>query len=650
MSMRPGACLAILLAFAPVASASPQLEEQRAAFRDAYADAELGIWELSAERRALLEDYVLWPDLRAAFLRARLGRVPDAEVRAFIGRYAGLKPARELRYRFALSLAERGRRDAFREIYDAHYADLGVERLDCLALATELDAGLPGALPARARELWLVGHSQVAECDTPFTKLKRAGLIDETLHRQRFALAIEARELSMARYLARSLPDSFQDEARRWSRALGDPERFLADRDAAQDWPASRERLAAAIERLAYADPRAASHHWEVLAKRYDFGDGLAARVSRHVALWLARHHEGEAYDALIDLDGAAVDAEVRRWRVLSALRQGAFADVLAHIDALPADERETARWRYWRGVALAETGGAGARALFAELAGDRSYYGFLAADALRGDYAYGHRALAADERAIASLAADPAFIRARELFFTGLDGRGRSEWDAAVRGLPPAERTQAALLAHRWGWHSRAIATLADEERYDDLEVRYPLPHAAAFAKHATAARVDAAWALGVARSESLFMPDIRSAAGAVGVMQLTPATARRTAQELGEPWQGLVTLTDPDSNIRLGTWFLGRMQARFGGNPVLATAAYNAGPLRVEDWLPRADPLDARIWIETIPYAETRSYVRRVLTAETIFHWRLGAKGTRLSARLTEVPPAQTLARLAD
>jgi len=454
----------------------------------------------------------------------------------------------------------------------------------------------------------------------------------------------------MARYLARSLPDSFRAEARRWSGALGDPERFLSDHVASQDSPGSRERLAAAIERLAYGDPRAAAGHWRALANRYDFGDELAARVSRHVALWLARHHETDAYDALVDLDGEAVDTEVRRWRVLAALRRGAFDYALAHIDALPADERDRERWRYWRGACLAETGGAGARALFAELAGERSYYGCLAADALGGDYSYRHRAISADERTIARLAADPAFIRARELFFTGLDGRGRSEWDAAVRSLPPEQRTQAALLAHRWGWHSRAIATLAGEERYDDLEVRYPLPHAATFAKHATAARVDAAWALGVARSESLFMPDIRSPAGAIGVMQLTPATARRTARELGEPWQGLVTLTGPDSNIRLGTWFLGRMQARFGGNPVLATAAYNAGPLRVEDWLPQAGPLDARIWIETIPYAETRSYVRRVLTAETIFHWRLGADGTRLSARLTDVPPAQTLAQLAD
>jgi len=200
----------------------------------------------------------------------------------------------------------------------------------------------------------------------------------------------------MARYLARSLPDSFRAEARRWSGALGDPERFLSDHVASQDSPGSRERLAAAIERLAYGDPRAAAGHWRALANRYDFGDELAARVSRHVALWLARHHETDAYDALVDLDGEAVDTEVRRWRVLAALRRGAFDYALAHIDALPADERDRERWRYWRGACLAETGGAGARALFAELAGERSYYGCLAADALGGDYSYRHRAPAA--------------------------------------------------------------------------------------------------------------------------------------------------------------------------------------------------------------------------------------------------------------
>ena len=151
-----------------------------------------------------------------------------------------------------------------------------------------------------------------------------------------------------------------------------------------------------------------------------------------------------------------------------------------------------------------------------------------------------------------------------------------------------------------------------------------------------ANTAGVSYSWAYGIARSESLFMRDIRSSAGAIGVMQLMPETGRRTAREIQLPWSGLATLTDSSSNIRLGTHYLGKMFTRFGDNRILATAAYNAGPLRVEKWLPESGNLDARIWIENIPFNETRAYVRRVLTDDAIFHWRMTGQQRRLSSEL--------------
>jgi soluble lytic murein transglycosylase len=203
-------------------------------------------------------------------------------------------------------------------------------------------------------------------------------------------------------------------------------------------------------------------------------------------------------------------------------------------------------------------------------------------------------------------------------------------------------EKIQAGLLAHRWGWHSRAIATLAAAGQYDDLELRYPLPWPEQFAEASASARIPSGWAYGVARSESLFIPDIRSHAGAIGIMQLMPATGRRTAGELNLPYQGLATLTDPASNIRLGATYLGKMLERFEESRVVATAAYNAGPTRVEKWLPVSQGLDARIWIENIPFNETRDYVRRVLVSEAIFNWRLTGRTSRLSDGLGTIAPA--------
>ncbi len=635
---RLAACL--LLVLATGVHADDRLAAQREAFRAAHANAELGLFDLADDERALLGDYILWPDLEAAWLRARLGQGVDAGVEPFLAAHGELKPARELRYRYTLWLARRQRHADFRRYYERHYASLGVARLDCLALDLEVAGGLPASLPERARSLWLVAHSQARECDRPFERLRAAGLIDEALVRERFRLAVAARELGMARYLARALGDAERHEAGQWTAAYGRPRVFLEQARPALAAPVYREQLLAAVERIAYDDAATAQQHWHALRDGFGFEPVERARVDRHVALWLARQHAAGAAAALDDLAGDAVDDEVRRWRVRTALREQRWDAVLGQLERLGADDRDDAGWRYWRAVALRETGQGSADALFLALAGERDYYGFLAADALGIDYDYGHSALAADEAALADLARRPELARARELFMVGLDSRGRSEWDAAVRGLPADLQLQAAILAHRWGWHSRAIATAARVDSYDDLALRYPLPYAEQFEQHARQARISPSWALGVARSESLFMPDIRSSAGAVGVMQLLPSTGRQSARELNAPFHGQVTLTDPASNIRLGTWYLGRMQARFFDNPVLATAAYNAGPQRVENWLPAKRPLDARVWIETIPYAETRSYVRRVLTADTIFDWRLGRADSRLSQRLQEVP----------
>jgi len=135
------------------------------------------------------------------------------------------------------------------------------------------------------------------------------------------------------------------------------------------------------------------------------------------------------------------------------------------------------------------------------------------------------------------------------------------------------------------------------------------------------------------------LFMRDVRSSAGAIGLMQLMPATGRKVAKNISLPYSGIATLTNPEANIRLGTTYLGQMAERFDGNAVLATAAYNAGPHRVDRWLPESGSEDARIWIENIPFNETRKYVKRVLSAQAIFHWRMTGQLRRVSDELPRV-----------
>jgi soluble lytic murein transglycosylase len=643
----------VLLAIAPFDALSAEtwnIEEQRAAFRAVHPEVERGNWQPVLQHEQMLRDYVLWPDLRASWFRAKLKNADHAEMRAFLDQYGTLKPARELRYQFVLHLADSGHLPEYLEIYERYYQGLNIAKLDCLALQAEIREGNRNRIISRALNLWLVGKSQADECDPVFTQLRSANALTNEHYEKRFILAVDERRFSLARFLSKPLSAAYLEQANFWLKAQNASLDFLRTHKDRVDSDVARQQILYAIERIAFNDPLLASENWTALRQEYSFTTEQRYYISRHIALWAARRQRPEAPALLHDLPSGAIDKEVGRWMIRTSLRGQEWDNVLNAIAMLPADEQQAEEWQYWEAVALKYAGQEEpATARLKVLAATRSYYGFLASDDLGNDYAFADNRLVVDDKVAARLANDPALIRARELFHVGLEGRGRSEWDAAVAVLTPHEQTQAAILAHQWGWHSRAIATASMVGEFDDLMIRYPLPWREDFSKYSRDARINDSWAYGIARSESLFMRDIRSSAGAIGVMQILPETGRRMAREIRYPYSGRATLTDSASNIRLGTMYLRKMFDRFDGNRVLATAAYNAGPLNVEAWLPETNRLDARIWIENIPYNETRAYVRRVLTADAIFHWRLTGEVRRLSTELPSIePPAEAVAAM--
>ena len=632
-----------------------EIDEQRDLFLQVHEAVERGNWtafeKLEAADQELLQQYLLWPDLRAAFLRATINTASHADITAFLDQYGTLKPARELRYRYALHLAMHDDLAGYLKIYQAYYQGLKDTKLDCLAITAKLENGSIPRIVNRARELWLIGNSQVNECDDVFAFLHDNNLLGPAEYRKRFALAIDAREFTLARWLAKSIDQKHVDEAAQWQKARSISQAFVRTRHEPTNDANTLKQLVYAIERITYADPVRARELWKDISGAYSFSEEQKLRTARHIALWTARDNLPGAYVLLASLPMPAQSKDVLRWRARLSLRDARWSILLADIVLMQEEERHSEQWRYWRAVALHRSGQlpAAERAL-ETLSKERSYYGFLAADELGKAYAFDHNDLEVDAALIEKMAARYDLIRARELFLVGLEGRGRSEWDAVVAYFSPDEKIHAAIVADRWGWHSRAISTVAKIGHYDDLALRYPLPYRQIFDRYASAANISTTWAYGIARSESLFMRDVRSSAGAVGLMQLMPATGRSVARAIQLHYSGLGTLTDPDANIQLGTTYLGRMADRYDGNRVLATAAYNAGPHRVDRWLPKHGTVDARAWIENIPFNETRQYVRRVMAASTIFHWRMTGEIRRLSDELPLVEAAVESRRLAS
>jgi soluble lytic murein transglycosylase len=392
--------------------------------------------------------------------------------------------------------------------------------------------------------------------------------------------------------------------------------------------------LAYGIKRLALNDAAGAVDVWQTLRATQPFTAAHITAVNRSLALALAAQNDPQASVWLGALDSNEEDQRVRERRVLLAMNSGDWSATLTWISQLSVEEQTSSRWRYWQARALGQLGfPEQAAGLYARLIG-RDYYGFLAADRLGQPYTLIHRPLLFSAEDMAVVERMAGIARAREFYALGRLPDTRREWNYTLQNLDEPLKLRAAQLAHSWGWRDGAIFTLAQAPRQDDLELLFPLDHREHVELRAKDSAIDPAWAFAIMRQESAFVADARSPVGALGLMQLMPATARMVAKELKMKLKNIDNLLLPEVNVRLGTAYLRTGLDRFAANPVLATAAYNAGVGRVRQWLPApCNTISAELWVENIPFKETRDYVRRVMAFTVIYQYRLGGEPVSLS-----------------
>ncbi|MDE2296355.1 MAG: lytic transglycosylase domain-containing protein, partial [Gammaproteobacteria bacterium] len=399
-------------------------------------------------------------------------------------------------------------------------------------------------------------------------------------------------------------------------------------------------------ERLSRRDGVAALALLPRLLARPGTSSALRAELRRSAAIGAALDHDPDAPAAFRALGPGRLDPLAAEWRVRAALWNGDFAQALAAIDALPTSVAAEPRWQYWRARAVAATAGAAAaRPLYAKVAQRRDFYGYLAADRLRRPYRLHVHLAPIDRRVLAQLAADPGLIRARELYRCGMIERATLEWRVALRDADATTFVQAARLAADWGWYERSIIALKQADDWDDLRLRYPRPYGRAVAAASRLARLPPDWLFAVMRQESLYQPDALSPADARGLMQLQPRTAVAIARRWHLRRPTPAQLMRPPVALDLGAAYLRDLLDRFDGQLALGLAAYNAGPAAVERWLPD-HPMAADVWIENIPYRETRAYVQHIIEHIVAFAWTRGARPPRLARLLREVQPAPSLA----
>jgi len=432
------------------------------------------------------------------------------------------------------------------------------------------------------------------------------------------------------------MPRRHQVTDKQLDRIQAEPLQFLLREKAAVLTRSRRELVLYAIERLARSKADDAADRLEAFAARLEGDAGYAwAQVAWQAAL----DHNPHALEWYAKAADTPLTESQLEWRVRAGLRGQRWKDVLAAIQALPPELAREPTWRYWRARALRELGEKDAAdGLLRTLAGQPTFYGLLASEELGQPYVpewNGFQPQATDLERVRSYA---GIQRALALYRVGLDNEALREWLWAIRGLDDRDLLAAAELAHQANVSDRAINTANRTVQLHDFAQRYPMPHRELLTQASRQWDMDEALVYAIIRQESRFMAEARSRAGAAGLMQLMPATARWVARQMPmQPFQ-VGMLTRPEVNIPMGTYYFRRVLDALA-HPILATAAYNAGPARARRW--RDDkPLEGAIYTETIPFNETREYVKQVFTNAYFYKHRLTGKPANLHQLLGTVP----------
>ena len=633
----------LILLLSPVASAlqnpDKSLSQQRKEFTDAKRALKLGQIKKFKRLKQGLENYPLQGYLHFYYINRYLAKVSDDSIRDFLKDNADSPISTRLYSKWLKTLARRGKWDAYKREFRSETES---KTLRCYQLRARLKSEDIKTLSNEISSIWLYGKSLPKACDPLFKKWKQAGLMTNNLVWQRIELAMKKRKLSLARYLKANLKANERKWVDRWRQMHRRPAKMLGHNFYNEDTPLVRKIVRHGIRRLARRDAEAAIEKWEDLKVQYTFSKDGIADTESYIATSAAFQRHPSALEWLSGTNISSDSEKVQHWRIRSALLAMDWTAVLHWVDELPKEEQQNDKWQYWKARAYEQTDQIhNAVTIYSELAEDPDYHGFLSSDRLTSEYNMQGEGIKYTLEELDTIMQHPGIIRARELYAINMVLDARREWYYTTKTMSKRELQLAAILAHKWGWHDRAIITLSKTGHTTDLDVRYPIAFRKQVVKNAKRQKIEPAWIFGVLRQESAFMKDARSHAGALGLMQLMPRTGRMEARLIKSPLRRIRDLLNVDKNIQLGSSHLSRLLNKYKGNHVLATATYNAGPNHVKKWLrtKNGQKLPADLWVETIPFTETRRYVRKVMTGTAIFEHKLGSTITPLQKRMSAV-----------
>ena len=626
----------VVLAAGLAGLAQASVESSFQAAREAYQKGRMD--RFSSHAAKVPEDHLLAPYLRFWRLKSNAPTVP-AQL-DFIARHPDSPLSDRLRADLARHFGQEENWPAFR----GQFALLVKpdQELQCFDLRARLAEGDRGAEPL-GLALWRSAKDLPSACDPVFAALAERGVLTLEDRLLRLRLALDSSNLRLAREIDARLPDDQRMAPDALGRAQKRDEALL---NGASQARGQREAALFALSLIAKEDPARAASLWETA--RAGFGAAEQGYGWGQIGQYAARRHDARAL-AWFNLAGTPQTDLQLLWKARAALRAGNWASVYWTIMAMPPALQDEPVWRYWKGRALKALNAAyPANALFARLSQELNYYGLLAEEELPARLEARPRDYKVTPDDARTVEAMPGFQRALLMRRLGDMGNAVSEWDRALRGLEDRLILAAADLARRETWYDRAIITANRTREVHDLDLRFLAPYRDLASTHAQEFGLDEAWVFGLMRQESRFVEYARSPVGAQGLMQIMPSTAREIARRLGLRKNAYKDVGKPDQNIRFGTFYLKSIFDSLDQSPVLATAGYNAGPGRARRWQAEV-PLEGAVYVESIPFSETRHYVKEVLANAMFYRSRFGGASQSLkdrlgviAARRNSLPPA--------
>lgn len=515
--------------------------------------------------------------------------------------------------------------------YIEFYRDTSDAEKQCTYLQYQLDLGAPQKpILDQVAAIWTVGESQPRACDELFSRWQQAGYRTPELVWQRVTNAAQHGQTSLLRYLATLLPAEQAYLATLYKKVRQDPSAAAGLYRFKKRSAKEAEIAVYGVRRLIWRDPDLALRAWQKMQDMFRFTQSQKDSVAYRFALALASKGHEDAKFWLNKVPKQMQDKTLLQWLMSNMLKEQDWAGISA---LFVGREQLSNGQQYWLAFSLAQRQQLSeANAIWQRLAKERDYYGFLAAARLGQPISLNAEPLNIAPGLLRQVSNAPGFKRARALYELERFTQARREWNYLTNTSSKEEKLAASILAAEFDWYDSTIFTLAQIKAWNYVDLRFPLAFKDLFDKYSKRNRVDMAWSIAIARRESSFAPDARSRADAHGLMQLLPSTAKYINNRKGVSKRRLY---QPATNIRLGTNYLEYLKRKNAGNEILATASYNAGYHRIKRWLP-SEAMPAELWIELIPYRETRDYVKNVMAYRQVYHTKLGREGNILASIL--------------